>query len=123
LDDALYRWLEAGTGSSPNKTAYVLEPYLETLAADFTDPNRPTALARMRFVLTRSEPNDALPRVVYRKTLVARTEMRAKPTADRVVAAFSVCIRHILDQLKGELAALPAGDSKKDAPAAASLAE
>jgi hypothetical protein len=123
LDDALYRWLEGGAGSPSDRAAYTLDPYLETLTADFADPNRPLAVARMRIVVTHSDPNGGPTSVAYRKTLTARIELQTKPSAEQVVAAFSTCMRHILGQLRSDLAALATEEGKKDRSAKVSLAE
>jgi cholesterol transport system auxiliary component len=116
LDDALYRWLQVDIGAlaQADQTLYTLEPALESLVADFMDPNRPTASARMRFVLTRSGPDSVRPSVVFQKSLIAKVQMPInKPTAEQVVAAFSVCIHHILTQLRGELVAVTIQQGKK----------
>jgi hypothetical protein len=116
LDDALYRWLvaDARGGTPPDQSLYTLEPTLESMVADFTDPNSPTASARMRFVLTRSDPASGRPSVVFQKSLISKVRMpTSKPTADQVVAAFSVCTHHILAQLRGELAAVSGQVEKK----------
>ena len=122
LDDALYRWLEAGSTAPPDQASYMLDPYLESLVADFTDPNRPSASARIRFLLTRSGPDNSRPSVVFQKTLVAKVRMSAKPSADQVVAAFSACIQHVLTQLRTTLAAMPGQEAKKGDPRGLPLA-
>jgi|GEM_PF-576162 len=122
LDDALYRWLEAGAAMPPDQALYVLEPYLESLVADFTDPNRPLASARMRFLLTRPGPDSGRPSVVFQKTLVAKVRMSAKPSGDQVVAAFSGCIQYILTEVRGVVAAIPGLEAKKGDPGDVPLA-
>ncbi len=123
LDDALYRWLEGGVGAASNRAVYTLDPYLETLTAEFEDSNRPTALARIRVVLTRADPNGGPDSVAYRRTLAARVDLQTKPSAEQVVAAFSTCIRHILGQLRSDLAAMAVEEGKKERSAKVSLAE
>ena len=123
LDDALYRWLEGDVGAASNRAVYTLDPYLETLTAEFADSNRPTALARIRVVLTRADPNGGPDSVAYRRTLAARVDLQAKPSAEQVVAAFSTCVRHILGQLRSDLAALAVEERKKERSAKVSLAE
>ena len=114
LDDALYRWLAAVAATPPDQALYVLEPYLESLVADFTDPSRPLASARMRFLLTRSGPDGGRPSVVFQKTLVAKVRMSSgKPSGDQVVAALSGCIQQILTEARGILAAIPGPQAKK----------
>lgn len=125
LDDALYRWLEVDIAAvAPSEqTLYTLEPFLESLVADFTDPNRPTASARMRFILTRSGPDTVRPYVVFQKSLIAKVRLPIiKPTADQVVAAFSGCIRPLLNQLRGELAVVTLREVKKGGADAEPLA-
>ena len=123
VNDALSRWLDVGSGAAatPDQPLYTLEPYLESLVADFSDPNRPVASARMRFVLTRSGPGDSNASVVFRKNLIARVRLSLKPTADQVVGVFSGCLQEILTQLRAELAAIPAREAKKDDPGGSPL--
>jgi len=124
LDDALHRWLGVSAGATvpSDRLLYTLEPYLEGLVADFTEPNRPFALARMRFVLTRSGPGKGRSSVVFERNPIATVRLPAKPTAGQVVAAFSGCIQEILTPLRDELAALHEKEGEKDDPGSGPIA-
>ena len=74
------------------------------------------ASARMRFVLTRSEPDGRTPSIVFQKTFIDRARLPVRPTADQVVTAFSEALQHILIQLRGELLAIPGEGGKKGEP-------
>lgn len=75
-----------------------LEPHLEGLYADFTQPTSPFATAKMRFVLTAYDNSCRCGSIVFDRTFEATASLPTKPTAEAVVAAMSAAVGDVLRQ-------------------------
>ena len=99
LNDLLPRWLRGtgvtlcADGMDAGEKRLTLEPHIEALYADFRTPAAPTAVAKLRFVLTEYDRSCRCSKIMLDETFETAIPLPPKPTAESVVEAMSVAVK------------------------------
>ncbi|MFC1763966.1 hypothetical protein ACFL6U_18060 [Planctomycetota bacterium] len=115
IDISLHQWLQQRgynlISQGAESSIGVLQPTLERLLADFTDPDQSWARVQMRFVLTELSSQERTPVVLLDERWTVREPLPSPSRADDVVMAQSRCLEQIFSQLDAVLANLYNGAS------------
>jgi hypothetical protein len=107
IDDLLAQRLadkaSAGTPSVSTPRQWRLEPTLERLWGDFTDPNQARAEVQMHFLMTEQLTDSRVRRILLDARFHARRELPAAPSAEDLVTQLSRCLAEVLTQLEAAL--------------------
>ena len=109
LNDLLALWLRSTgavlcmDGSDTGPKRLTLEPHLEALYADFRTPAAPTAVAKLRFVLTQYDRSCRCSSIVLDKTVETAIPLPPKPTPEAVVEAMSGAVKESIETFDAAL--------------------
>jgi hypothetical protein len=79
---------------------WVLQPTLERLWGDFTDPNQARAQVQMHFLITEISRRNRSRRVIMDARFQSAQDISRVPTAEELVTQLSVCLAEVVSQFE-----------------------
>lgn len=79
---------------------WVIQPTLEQLWGDFTDPNQARAQVQMHFLITEISRRNRSRRVIMDARFRSAQEINQVPAAEELVTQLSVCLTDVLSQFE-----------------------
>lgn len=95
------RGLEAHTQASTRE--WILQPTLEQLWGDFTDPNQARAEVQMHFLITELSPRSRSRQVILDARFRSTQDISPEPNAEDLVTQLSLSLADVLSQFEATL--------------------